>query len=51
VQFTSRQKEIINAAIDLIADNGIQQMTIKNLAIKIGFAEGAIYLRTIRTEP
>jgi len=43
VQFTSRQKEIINAAIDLIADNGIQQMTIKNLAIKIGFAEGAIY--------
>jgi len=43
LQFTSRQKEIINAAIDLIADKGIQQMTIKNLAIKIGFAEGAIY--------
>ena len=43
VQYTSRQKEIINAAIDLIADKGIQQMTIKNLAIKIGFAEGAIY--------
>ena len=43
MQFTSRQKEIINAAIGLIADKGIQQMTIKNLAIKIGFAEGAIY--------
>jgi len=41
--FTDRQLEIINAAIDLIADNGIQQMTIKNLALKIGFAEGAIY--------
>ena len=42
-QFTARQKEIINAAIALIADKGIQQLTIKNLAIKIGFAEGAIY--------
>ena len=41
--FTDRQMEIINAAIDLIADKGIQQLTIKNLAIKIGFAEGAIY--------
>ena len=41
--FTDRQMEIINAAIDLIADNGIQKMTIKNLALKIGFAEGAIY--------
>lgn len=41
--FTDRQMEIINAAIDLIADKGIQQMTIKNLSLKIGFAEGAIY--------
>lgn len=41
--FTDRQMEIINAAIDLIADNGIQQMTIKNLSVKIGFSEGAIY--------
>ncbi len=41
--FTDRQMEIINAAIDLIADKGIQQMTIKNLSAKIGFTEGAIY--------
>jgi AcrR family transcriptional regulator len=41
--FTDRQMEIINAAIDLIADKGIQQMTIKNLSSKIGFTEGAIY--------
>jgi TetR/AcrR family fatty acid metabolism transcriptional regulator len=41
--FTDRQMEIINTAIDLIAEKGIQQMTIKNLALKIGFAEGAIY--------
>jgi len=41
--YTDRQMEIINAAIDLIADNGIQQMTIKNLSIKIGFSEGAVY--------
>ena len=41
--FTDRQLEIINAAIGLIADKGIQQFTIKNLASKIGFAEGAVY--------
>ncbi len=41
--FSDRQKQIINAAIQLIAEKGIQQLTIKNLSKKIGFAEGAIY--------
>lgn len=41
--FTERQQEIIKAAIELIAEKGIQQLTIKNLAKKIGLAEGAIY--------
>lgn len=41
--FTDRQEQIINAAIELIAENGIQQLTIKNLAKKIGLAEGALY--------
>jgi AcrR family transcriptional regulator len=40
---TDRQKEIINVSIELIAESGIQSLTIKNLAKKIGFAESAIY--------
>ena len=41
--FTDKQKEIINAATELIAEKGIQQLTIKNLSKKIGVVEGAIY--------
>jgi len=42
-QFSERQQQIIKAAIELIAEKGIQQLTIKNLANKIGLAEGALY--------
>jgi len=41
--FSDRQLQIINAAIGLIAEKGIQKLTIKNLSQKIGTAEGAIY--------
>ncbi len=41
--FTARQQEIIQAAIDLIARDGIQSVTIKNLASAIGVTEAAIY--------
>lgn len=41
--FTEKQVNIINAAIQLIAEKGIQQLTIKNLSKKIGTVEGAIY--------
>ncbi len=41
--FSEKQRNIINAAIELIAEKGIQQLTIKNLSKKIGTAEGAIY--------
>ncbi|MBN1408918.1 MAG: TetR/AcrR family transcriptional regulator [Calditrichaceae bacterium] len=41
--FTEKQLNIINAAIELIAEKGIQQMTIKNLSKKIGTVDGAIY--------
>ncbi|KAA3610067.1 MAG: TetR/AcrR family transcriptional regulator [Calditrichaeota bacterium] len=41
--FSERQEQIIKAAIELIAENGIQQLTIKNLSKKIGLAEGALY--------
>ncbi len=41
--YTKRQKEIILAAIDLIAKNGIQELTIKKLSQKIGVVESALY--------
>ncbi|HHJ52384.1 MAG TPA: TetR family transcriptional regulator [Caldithrix abyssi] len=41
--FTNRQKDIINAAIELISEKSIQELTIKNLAQKIGLTEGALY--------
>lgn len=42
-EITERQQEIINVSLELIAESGIQSLTIKNLANKIGFAESAIY--------
>jgi len=41
--FTKRQLEIINSSIELIAQEGIQNLTIKNLSAKVGVTEGAIY--------
>ncbi len=41
--YTKRQQEIINASIQLIARDGIQQLTIKNLAGELGITDGAIY--------
>ncbi len=41
--FTNRQKEIVVTSIDLIARNGIQGLTIKNIARKVGVSEPAIY--------
>lgn len=40
---SDRQKQIIEVSLELIAENGIQGLTIKNLARKIGFSESAIY--------
>ena len=41
--FTQRQQEIIQSAIELIAEEGIQKLTIKNLSARVGVTEGAIY--------
>ena len=41
--FTAKQKNIIESAIVLIAEKSIQQLTIKNLARKLGVTEGALY--------
>ncbi|MBN1768533.1 MAG: TetR/AcrR family transcriptional regulator [Prolixibacteraceae bacterium] len=40
---TARQIEIVETALHLINDNGIQGLTIKNLSKKIGISEPAIY--------
>ncbi|HSH51385.1 MAG TPA: TetR/AcrR family transcriptional regulator [Bacteroidales bacterium] len=40
---TERQKEIINASLELIAEKGIQGLTIRNLSKKIGLVESAVY--------
>ncbi len=41
--FTERQQEIMEHAIDLIAEKGIQGMTMKNLSKRLGITEPAIY--------
>ncbi len=41
--FSDRQNEIITTAINIIAKNGIQNLTIKNLSKEIGISEAAIY--------
>jgi len=43
MKLTERQQQIINASIKLIANHGIQTMTIKNIAREIGVSEPAIY--------
>lgn len=40
---TERQIEIIEVALELISEKGIQGLTIKNLSKKIGITEPAIY--------
>jgi AcrR family transcriptional regulator len=40
---TSRQEEIIDRSIEIIATKGIQGLTIKNLSREIGISEPAIY--------
>lgn len=40
---TERQQEIIETALDLINERGIQGLTIKNLSKKLGITEPAIY--------
>jgi len=42
-ELTERQKEIIEKAIMIVAEEGIQSLTIKNLAKLVGVTEGALY--------
>ncbi len=42
-QMTERQKQIMEKAIKIIADDGIQNLTIKNLSRAVGVTEAALY--------
>lgn len=42
-EFTDRQKEIIDKSIEIIAERGIQQLTIKNISRSMNISEPAIY--------
>ncbi len=42
-EFSKRQKEIISVSIKIIAEKGIQQLTIKNISKSIKISEPAIY--------
>jgi len=43
MDLSKRQSEIIQAAIKLIGEGGIQALTIKNLSVEIGVVESALY--------
>ncbi len=42
-KFTERQQQIVETAIKIIANKGIQNLTTKNIAAEIGISEPAIY--------
>jgi AcrR family transcriptional regulator len=42
-QVTARQQEIITAALALIADRGLEALTLKNIAERVGFSDAAVY--------
>jgi len=43
MELTARQKDILKAAIAIIANQGYEKLTTKNLATKIGVTEAALY--------
>jgi AcrR family transcriptional regulator len=43
MELTPRQQEIVASSIQIIAENGVQHLTIKNIAARIGLTEAAIY--------
>ena len=42
-KITARQKEIIAAALGIISERGLESLTIKNIADRVGFSDAAIY--------
>ncbi len=42
-ELTTRQQEIMQCALDVIAESGVQMLTIKSIAQKMGMTEAALY--------
>jgi len=42
-EITTRQKEIIAAALSIISECGLEALTIKNIAARVGFSDAAVY--------
>jgi len=42
-EITSRQQDIIAAALAIICDGGLEALTIKNIADRVGFSDAAVY--------
>jgi AcrR family transcriptional regulator len=42
-RFTTRQNEIIAAALGIINECGLEALTMKNIATRIGFSDAAVY--------
>ena len=40
---TDRQREIVEAALAIITDQGLEALTIKNIAARVGFSDAAVY--------
>ena len=42
-EITARQKEIVAAALAIISERGLEALTIKNIAARVGFSDAAVY--------
>ena len=40
---TPRQKEIVDAALGIISERGVEELTIKGIAARVGFSDAAVY--------
>jgi len=43
MELSKRQKDIVEASLEIIGEKGIQTLTIKNISKKVGISEPAIY--------
>lgn len=42
-EITGRQQQIVEAALAIITDQGLEALTIKNIAARVGFSDAAVY--------
>ncbi|MCU0236109.1 MAG: TetR/AcrR family transcriptional regulator [Acidobacteria bacterium] len=42
-KITGRQQEIVEAALAIISDRGLEALTIKSIAARVGFSDAAVY--------